>query len=255
MAQCLQYNFSTTPYIDSHIHLYEYGEEAEKLCKEIHYIFLAVSDDIQSSLKTIEIAKKCSNVVPSIGFHPWNVKEPNIDFKQFENIIKTYNVKFLGEVGLDKKFVSETFNVQLHLFENLVAMAKDYELGLSVHAPNAWREALEVLRRSGVKIAIFHWYTGPAELLREIVNEGFYIGINVAAKIQKKHLEIIKIAPLESIVTESDGPYNYRGLVLGPAMLPELIALIAKIKNVDEKTVREAIWRNFYIILKNVGIC
>jgi len=125
---------------------------------------------------------------------------------------------------------------------------------MSIHAPDAWKEVLEVLKKSNVKVAIFHWYTGPINLLKEIVDEGYYIGVNVAAKMQKKHIDVIRATPLESLVTESDGPYRYRGMLLEPSLLPELISLIASIKGLSEYDVKVQVWDNFSKILKSVGI-
>ncbi|MEM0026533.1 MAG: TatD family hydrolase [Ignisphaera sp.] len=242
------------PFVDSHIHLHEYDKDVEDLCKD-SYVFLAVSDDMGSSVKTIEVARRCQNVVPAIGYHPWNIKNfANVDMEFFEDIAKKNNVRFFGEIGLDKRFVFNTFDIQYQLFIRFVDIAQRNNMGLSIHAPDAWREALEVVKKSNIKVAIFHWYTGPIELLKEIVDNGYYIGINVAAKIQKKHLDIIRNVPLENIVTESDGPYRYRGLLLGPNMIPELISIIASIKNIDAEIVKEVIWKNFRRILREVGI-
>lgn len=242
------------PFVDSHIHLYEYDKDIENLCAG-NYVFLAVSDDVESSVKTVEIAGRCQNVVPAVGYHPWNIKSlEGIDMEFFENVIKKSNVRFFGEIGLDKRFVSNTFDVQYQLFARFVEIAQRNNMGLSIHAPDAWKEALEVVRKNDIKVAIFHWYTGPIELLKEIIDNGYYIGINVAAKIQRKHLDVIRNAPLENIVTESDGPYRYRGLLLGPSMIPELVSTIASIKNVDVEIVGEVIWKNFRRILKDVGI-
>ena len=51
-------------------------------------------------------------------------------------------------------------------------------------------------------------------------------------------------APLEYIVLESDGPYNYRGLRLSPAMIPEAARVVAEIKGVPVERVLEAARRN-----------
>jgi len=244
---------SIPPLVDSHIHLYEFDDiELESLCKD-DYVMLAVSDDILSSFKTVEIARKCKKVIPAIGVHPWTIKgEVKID--PLIDLINKNPVRFLGEVGLDKRFVPETFEFQLRVFKEFIELAETYKLGISLHAPDAWRDALEVLKKSSVRVVIFHWYTGPLDLIKEVIDEGFYIGINVAAKFQKKHAEVIKVVPIERLVTESDGPYRYRGVTLKPSLLPELVSFIASTKGLSEHDVRIAIWSNFSKILKDAGL-
>lgn len=244
---------NSVPFVDSHIHLHELSNnELRKLCKN-NYVMLAVSDDISSSFKTIEIAKTCEKTIPAIGVHPWSIRR-EVSIEPLATIVSSGSVRFLGEVGLDKRFVLETFETQLKIFKEFVELAEIHELGMSIHAPDAWKEVLEVLKKSNVKVAIFHWYTGPINLLKEIVDEGYYIGVNVAAKMQKKHIDVIRATPLESLVTESDGPYRYRGMLLEPSLLPELISLIASIKGLSEYDVKVQVWDNFSKILKSVGI-
>ena len=240
-------------FIDSHVHMHEYSEdEIMKYCSMADYVFLAVSDDYESSLKTLNIAKKCSNVIPAIGIHPWEVGKTSMD--ELDKVMKLVdNAYFLGEVGLDKKFVPQTFDRQLDIFRKFVEVAKEYDKGLSIHAAGAWREVLNVLYKYDVKVAIIHWYTGPPELLKDIESLGYYIGVNVALKIQRKMRLIVEKAPLERMITESDGPYEYRGMKLNPELIPEAINEIAKIKEVSKDHVTKLISENFKNLMKKLG--
>jgi len=239
-------------FIDSHVHMHEYSEdEIMKYCSMTDYVFLAVSDDYESSLKTLDIARRCSNVIPAIGIHPWEVKETSVS--ELNNVMRLVNnAYFLGEVGLDKKFVPQTFSYQLNIFNKFVEIAREYNKGLSIHAAGAWREVLDILYRNDIKVAIIHWYTGPPELLKDIESLGYYIGINVALKIQKKMRLIIEKAPLEIMITESDGPYEYRGMKLNPELIPEAINEIAKIKEVSRDHVVKVISENFRNLMKKL---
>ncbi|HDD56745.1 MAG TPA: hypothetical protein ENG18_01845 [Nitrososphaeria archaeon] len=100
-----------------------------------------------------------------------------------------------------------------------------------------------------VRRALFHWYTGPIRLLKDIGEAGYYISINPAVKIQPKHRRILENAELEMIITESDGPYNYRGLKLKPTMISDLIEFISNIKDVDRISLEKIIERNFERLL------
>ena len=45
---------------------------------------------------------------------------------------------------------------------------------LSVHSRQAEHDVLDILLNYKVEKAIFHWYTGPKELISSIVNAGYY---------------------------------------------------------------------------------
>lgn len=233
--------------------MYEYDEDKlRKYCKMSNYVFLAVSDDYESSLKTLSIAGKCANIIPAAGIHPWEVKEAYIN--ELDKILELVdNVYFLGEVGLDKKFVPQTFIHQLKVFKRFLEIARDYNKGLSIHAAGAWRDVLDLLYRYDIKVAIIHWYTGPPELLKDIESLGYYIGVNVALKMQRKMRLIIERAPIEIMITESDGPYEYRGMILNPELIPEAISEIAKIKGVEQDQVIKVVSENFRSILRKLG--
>jgi len=241
--------------VDSHVHLHEYGEFWSSYCGR--FTMLAVSDDVQSSLRTVEMARRCPTVVPAVGVHPWSVSE-GLDLakltRDLEELLEVGGVRFLGEVGLDRVFTPGTFSYQLKVFEALLDLASRYGVGLSIHAAGTWREVLDLLRRYGIGVAVFHWYTGPLDLLEDIVAEGYLIGVNPALRVQRKHEEVVRAAPLEALVTESDGPYVYRGLKLGPELIEDLVARVAQIKGMEVGEVTEAVRRNFTRVLSRVGL-
>lgn len=237
------------PIIDGHIHLHEYGhEDIMKVCGRKDLLLLAVSDDLSSSRKTLELGKRCSNVFAAVGIHPWEVGDvEDIDsvISDLTAMVKDPDADAVGEIGLDKKFVPHTYERQVPIFRYLASLAAEVGKPLSIHAAGSWREVLEILDEAGVEKAVIHWFTGPLDLLDEIASYGYYIGVNAALKIQRKMREVVKVAPLEIMVTESDGPYMYRGLRLGPSMIPAVIEFIAEAKGVDEEEVRRVIHRNF----------
>ncbi len=239
-------------YVDSHAHLYEYSEEELiKYCNNEDLIIVSVSEDLTSSLKNLKIGETCSNVYVAVGIHPWKVNV--ITREDLNKVLEiSTRVSLIGEVGLDKKFTPETYDAQLKIFKEFVDVALKYNKALLLHAAGAWREVYDQIYRSGVSTAVFHWYTGPQDLLKEIVSSGYYIGVNVALLKQVKMREIVKIAPLESILTESDGPYEYRGLVLHPHMIKDLIAEIAVVKGMNQEDVVDAVKKNFEDFLKRV---
>ncbi len=239
--------------VDSHIHLHEYSdEELRRVCGRDDLVLLAVSDNLPSSIRTIELSEKCRNVIPAVGIHPWEIgKITDMDVKNVLGL--SGRVRFFGEVGLDKKFVPETFPKQREMLAKFLAVAEKQGMGVSIHAAGAWREVLEILTSYDVRAVSIHWYTGPLELIREIHDKGYFIGVNTAITRQEKMKKVVMKAPMEIILTESDGPYRYRGLSMGPHMLPELIEIISKIKEIPKDAAISVIEGNFKTFLKKAG--
>ncbi len=228
--------------VDAHCHLHEFldfriRELAEK------FTIVAVSDDEPSSKRTLELAEKYDTVIPCIGVHPWCADKVTMD--EVERVCKLADKAMcIGEVGLDTKFVPDTIEKQREIFLKFLRIAKEYSLPMNIHSAGAWREVYELILKYDIERAVFHWYTGPLDLLEDIIKHGFYISINAAVKIQKKHQEVARRVPLDNMLVESDGPYSYRGLELEPTLIPETIRLLSQLLNIDEKTILEKVRSN-----------
>lgn len=223
-------------YTDSHCHIYEFAESEIKEYEENFDLIVAVADDLESSERTLELAEKFSYIVPCVGVHPWSLKDiTNVEeqLKALEKLASGGRARCIGEVGLDLAFTPNTYNIQLIVFRRILEIAKDYNLPVNLHTAKAWRQALEEVVSHGIRRALFHWYTGPFDVLSEIVAHGYIISINPTVKISERHREIAKRVPLASLTFESDGPYQYRGLYLSPRMIPESVKSVAEARGMD----------------------
>lgn len=100
---------------DAHTHLHEFlDSRIAEFVKEI--VVAAVSDDYPSSRRTIDLSGNYENIVPCVGIHPWNVDKVGLDeLRQVEKLLP--EAKCIGEVGLDRRFVPQTFNRQVEFFQ------------------------------------------------------------------------------------------------------------------------------------------
>ena len=96
----------------------------------------------------------------------------------------------------------------------------------------------------GVKKAVFHWYVGTLELLREIVDSGYYISATPALTYSPPHQEAIEKAPLDNILLETDCPVSYQGKVSSPVDVLTTLREVARIKKCSRESVAECTSRN-----------
>ncbi|RLG47723.1 MAG: TatD family deoxyribonuclease, partial [Thermoproteota archaeon] len=228
--------------VDAHCHLHEYGfEEAVRIAGEM--VVVAVSDDADSSLETLSISRALDSVVPCVGIHPWEVGPDSLrEAERVCSLALESGAPCLGEVGLDRRFRASTFNRQVEVFRVFVDLAREHDLSLNVHAAGAWREVYEMVR--GVERVLFHWYTGPLDLLDLIVDSGFFVSVNPSVEVQERQRRVLERVPLENLLTESDGPYRYRGLELSPWLIPRVVRAVAEVKGVSPGEVVEAVYGN-----------
>ncbi|MEM0379440.1 MAG: TatD family hydrolase [Candidatus Aenigmatarchaeota archaeon] len=220
--------------VDSHVHLYEFSDsEIKSILKNNKIVLISVAEDFITSLKNIKLSIIYENVIPAIGIHPWKAGETKKeDLEAFKNLFNRENIRIIGEIGLDKNFYPNTIEKQKEIFEFFLNYAKEYQIPVNLHSSGAWKEVFDYVLKYDIKKAYFHWYTGPKELMEEIVKIGYFIGINVAAIIQEKQKEIIKNVKIENLLTESDGLYRYKSLILHPNKLLELYNYVSNLKNI-----------------------
>jgi TatD DNase family protein len=220
---------------DVHAHAYEYSSvELGQIEKEGIRI-ISVAEDLESSYTNISLSEEHYWIKPCIGVHPWNVSKTSVSvLKEIEKIVSRNEIACMGEIGLDTKFVPQSIDRQREFFVTQLKIGKEYGLPFNLHAAGTWTEVFDLLVKMDIDRAVFHWYTGPIDLLEKIGQHGYYISINPSIKIQEKHQKVAEEASLDMILVESDGPYTYRGLRLNSLMIKETIKLLSKLKKVEE---------------------
>ncbi len=228
-------------FFDAHAHLDEIPnlDDEIKKAKEANIIgIIAVGCEPESNQLIFQIAEKYKGYVyPSIGLHPW-------DLKGIEEIGLKYLRKYvakaiaIGEVGLDYR-IDLSKEIQIKVFKEVAKIAKEYEKPLIIHARDAWRDAFSIVKEVDVEKAIFHWYSGPLDLLKEILKEGYYISATPAVEYQKKHIDAVVETPIERIILESDCPVVYRGVESRPIDVIRSARGVAKVKNLPLEVVAE----------------
>lgn len=142
----------------------------------------------------------------ALGMHPLYAEAHHSEFEAFKrNLDKT---SYLGEIGLD--FSREgyaTKELQLETFKKILLSLKGKKKILSLHSRRAERPVLDELVKNHIKLAIFHWYSGPLGLIEEIIEHGYYFSINPAMILSDNGKKIINKIPRDRMLTESDGPF------------------------------------------------
>ncbi len=142
----------------------------------------------------------------ALGLHPLLAIEHAKEYSIFRQYID--ETSYIGEVGLD--FSREglaTKDIQIKSFEFVLNCVKEKTKILSLHSRRAEKKTLEMLLEYRIDNAIFHWYSGSLNVLKDIANSGFFFSINSAMIKSDNGRKIIAEVPKELVLTETDFPY------------------------------------------------
>jgi TatD DNase family protein len=228
--------------IDTHAHLNEIQDVATAIQRAtvagIEHI-VAVGMDLASNKETLELSRRFPQIVyPAIGYHPWSFTlegiEENLAFLQ-DNL---HRCIALGEVGLDYK-VKMKKSFQQEIFSRLLRIAADLGRPVIVHARFSHHRTYTMVRERGLKRAVFHWYSGPLDVLDRILADGYLVSATPALSYSPPHQEAMKVAPLEQILVETDAPVEYQGKISEPADLVQTLAELSRLKGLEPQQVRQ----------------
>jgi TatD DNase family protein len=198
---------------------------------------IAVGMDFESNKKTLKIAGSYPGYVfPAIGFHPWSIKENEIQNTLAFIEKHIAQCVAVGEVGLDYK-IKVKKAIQWEVFSQVLQIARKNEKPAIIHTRFSYERAHRMVVEAGIKKAVFHWYSGPENILSRIVEDGYFVSATPALAFSKAHREAILKAPVERILIETDSPVKYGYKTSEPADLVETLQQLAKLKELSENEV------------------
>ena len=143
----------------------------------------------------------------ALGLHPLLASENKNELPLFNRLLD--QTSYIGEIGLDfSKEGLPTRDDQVTILRKLLEKLEGKKKIISVHSRKAEKELFDLLCEYNIPNVIFHWYSGPIDLIPSIISKGYYFSINEAMTISLNGRNIIENIPRDRILTESDAPYN-----------------------------------------------
>ena len=247
--------------IDTHVHLNfeDYIDDLETVILDAekagvsHMVVIGIDEG--SSRLAIELSKQYPSLYASVGVHPSeseNMFEMQATSTQFiEAMLKDEKVVAIGECGIDLYHEDYNLEYQQHVFKEQIELAKTYQKPLIIHSRSGVRACIDMLKpyQGNVK-GVFHCFNGTQEEADEILELGFYIGVNgpITFKNAKDAKDIAMHVPIERLLIETDGPYlspePYRGRRNQPANVKYILKTLAQLKNMSEAEVDDITTQN-----------
>jgi len=203
---------------DTHAHLDfpEFEEDINEVLERsrengVEYI-VNVGVDAESSLRSLELSQKHSWIFASVGVHPHDAAKLDEEtFDLLKKLAQDEKVVAVGEIGLDyyRNFSPE--EQQREAFRMQIALAKELGLPIIIHDRDAHKDVLKIVREEGARDVggIMHCFPGDWKMAKECFDLNFLIGIGGTVTFKKSAAlqEVVKRAPIDMIVLETDCPY------------------------------------------------
>ena len=242
---------------DTHAHYTDesFDEDREEVIDSMNPsgvgLIMNSSCDEASSAFAVELANKYPFIYASVGWHPHDAKTFNADSAdKIREWCKNPKVKAVGEIGLDYYYDLSERDVQQEVFKLQMTLAKELDKPVVIHDRDAHEDCMKIIRQFPDVRGEFHCYSGSAEMAKEILKRGWYLGFNgvITFKNARKSIEVVEMCPLDRILIETDSPYltpvPHRGKRNDSRYLPFVIEKISEIKNISKEEVEEVTFNN-----------
>ncbi len=205
--------------IDSHAHLDLFkGDRNEVISRAFAAglsAIVTVGIDLNSSRKTLEIARSHKNIYAVLGVHPHDAKMvSDRTMDEIKALSADPKVVAIGETGLDYYRRLSPEDVQVRVFRRFLDLAAELRLPIVIHDRDAHDPILRILTEQHTKggftapagPGVIHCISGDWAYARTCLDMGFYIsvpGVVTFPKAQTLH-EVVKKLPADRILVETD---------------------------------------------------
>ena len=243
---------------DTHIHMNDPAFDADR--DELIASFpekgvnlaINVGCSLASSHDAIALAEKFPHIYAAVGTHPDAADEVNEEvIESYRKLCKLHpKVKAIGEIGLDYYYEDIPREIQKRAFAMQLELARELDLPVVVHERDAHDDGMTMIKQFPTVKGVFHCYSGSAEMARQLVKLGWYIGFTgvLTFKNARKAVETAQAIPLDRIVIETDCPFMspepFRGKRNDPTKVYRMAEALAQIRGISVEEAEKATFEN-----------
>ncbi len=208
---------------------------------------------LESSKNAVALAEKYDWMYAAVGSHPDAADEVNdAVLEEYRKLCKLNpeKIKAIGEIGLDYHYEDIPRALQKKAFIAQMELARELKLPVIVHEREAHEDGLAIVKDFPSVTGVFHCFSGSAELARQLVELGWYIGFTgvLTFKNARRAIEAAQAIPLERIVIETDCPYMspepFRGRRNDPGKVYRMAEKLAQIRGITPEEAQAITFEN-----------
>ncbi|HNX82038.1 MAG TPA: TatD family hydrolase [Candidatus Omnitrophota bacterium] len=231
--------------IDTHAHIDypDYDQDRDEMIGRaldagIAYI-INVGPTLEGSRNSVKLAAQYPGVFAAVGIHPHDADNlPPGYADSITGLCAQKKVVAVGEIGLDYcKNFSKPEN-QRELFRALLSVAKKVDLPVVLHSRQADHDTIRIIKEFMPIRAVVHCFSSDIGFLHDCLGLGFMVSFtcNVTYKKSEHVRQVVREAPLERVMLETDSPYlpaeGYRGKRNEPFFVRHLAEYVAALRGI-----------------------
>lgn len=244
--------FDTHAHMDSRSFNEDRGEVLHSLPSQGVELLMNPGCSLESSKKAVALANEYAYIYAAVGSHPDAADEVNDAVLEEYRMLCKLNpkVKAIGEIGLDYHYEDIPRELQKKAFIAQMELARELNLPVIVHERDAHEDGMAIIKQFPEVTGVFHCYSGSAEMARELVKLGWYIGFTgvLTFKNARRAIEAAQAIPLDRIVLETDCPYMspepFRGRRNDPSKLYRMAEKLAEIRGISPEEAQQITLEN-----------
>lgn len=241
--------------IDTHCHIDLYPNPSKLVLQtERDKIITILVTNLPSSFEiAYSHVKGFRYIRLALGLHPLFAHKNSVEKRLFKKFVD--QTSYIGEVGLDFSSAGiSTKEIQIESFKFVLKAIRNKPKFISIHSRKAESEVLDGLEEENRSPVVFHWYSGPVNLIDRALSLGHYFSINPAMIYTKHGRKIVEKLPLDRVLTETDGPFvKMKGYTAYPKDVSLVENYLSEIWQMNKYDTSKNIKNNFYKLMSIIN--
>lgn len=244
-------------YFDTHAHYdsSKFSDDRDEVLRAVYKdgisLIVDPGDTLERSRAVVSLVDQYDYLYAAVGVHPEEYETWTDDtIDQLRLLAKAPKVVAIGEIGLDYYWDKAHTDLQKQMFRAQIDLALELNMPIIVHDREAHGDCFSIVCEYPALRGVFHCYSGSAEMARELLKRGWYLGFDgpITYKNNVKAMEVLAVTPLDRIVLETDSPYlspvPNRGKRNDSRNLPYIAAIVAREKGIPTEEVAAITFEN-----------
>ncbi|MCL4131261.1 UNVERIFIED_CONTAM: hypothetical protein GTU68_009267 [Idotea baltica] len=180
--------------------------------------------------RLLSLTQNHDQLYPALGLHPmFMTAHSTVDIEKLQHYVDRFKPIAIGEIGLDFYATDQGKKQQITLFEQQLRIAVSAKLPVILHVRKAHDQAIQSLKKFGVKGGIVHAFNGSEQQAESYIKQGFLLGIggNITYDRATRTRQLFSQLPLSAIALETDAPDMPLQGQTASHNSPEAISIIA----------------------------
>lgn len=232
--------------IDTHAHY-----DDERLCDDalIREVFrhgvqriVTCATSFDNAERVLSLCERYEGMYAAIGVYPHETAKYTWDEARLCALLRHKKAVAVGEIGLDYYYDDAPREVQLEWAKRQIELANRLGLPISFHDRDAHGDSMNLIRQYKPRGSV-HCFSGSAQMAREVVACGMYIGVGGVLTFKNARVlpDVVRAVPLTRLLLETDAPYMapvpMRGKTNRSDYMIYVAEKIAEIKNISVEEV------------------